>query len=373
VPRAIVLPEEQLPVLAVGAELKNTVCLTRGDRAFLSQHLGDLQNAETYAAFTKAIGQLQELLGTAPLAVAHDLHPDYLATRYAREESGLPTVAVQHHHAHLASCLAENGGSGPAIGVIFDGLGYGTDGALWGGEFLLGDLQGFERVGHFRPVPLPGGDLAARQPWRMALSHLLATYGEELPALPFLATVAPEELAVVRQALAKGINAPLASSCGRLFDAVAALLGVRSVASFEGQAAMELEMLADPAARSAYPFALKMVEGVLVFDPRPLVRALVDAVVGGEEPAACAGHFHVTLAEMVRQVCLVLRARREINTVALSGGVFQNALLTTLVRERLERAGFSVLSHSLVPPNDGGIALGQAVVAGQRLGVRSEE
>jgi len=257
--------------------------------------------------------------------------------------------------------------------VIFDGLGYGADGTLWGGEFLLGDLQGFERAGHFRPVPLPGGDLAARQPWRMALSHLRDTYGEELPTLPFLATVAAEELTLVRQALAKGINAPLASSCGRLFDAVAALLGVRSVASFEGQAAMELEMLADPAAGSAYPFALKMVAGVLVFDPRPLVRALVDAVVSGEEPAACAGRFHVTLAELVRQVCLVLRARREVNTVALSGGVFQNALLTTLVRERLERAGFRVLCHSLVPPNDGGIALGQAAVAGQRLGVRREE
>ena len=372
VPRAIALPGEQLPVLAVGAELKNTVCLTRGDRAFLSQHLGDLQNAETYAAFTTAIGQQQELLGTTPLAVAHDLHPDYLSTRYAREASGLPTVGVQHHHAHLASCLAENGWVGPAIGVIFDGLGYGDDGTLWGGEFLVGDLQGFDRAGHFRPVPLPGGDLAARQPWRMALSYLQATYGEELPALPFLTTVAAEELALVRQALTKGINAPLASSCGRLFDAVAALLGVRSVASFEGQAAMELEMLADPAARSAYPFALKMADGVLVFDPRPLVRALVDAVIGGEEPAVCAGRFHVTLAELVRQVCLVLRARREINTVVLSGGVFQNALLTTLVRERLERAGFRVLCHSLVPPNDGGIALGQAAVAGQRLGVRRQ-
>jgi hydrogenase maturation protein HypF len=373
VPRAIALPGAQRPVLAVGAELKNTVCLTRGDRAFLSQHLGDLQNAETYTAFTTAIGQLQELLGTAPLAVAHDLHPDYLTTHYARAESSLPTVAVQHHHAHLASCLAENGWAGPAIGVIFDGLGYGDDGTLWGGEFLVGDLQGYERAGHFRPVPLPGGDLAARQPWRMALSYLLASYGEELPALPFLAAVAAEEVALVRQALAKGINAPLASSCGRLFDAVAALLGVRNVSSFEGQAAMELEMLADPTVRSGYPFALKMTDGVLVFDPRPLVRALVEALAGNEDPAECAGRFHVTLAELVRQVCLILRARREINTVALSGGVFQNALLTTLVRERLERAGFSVLTHSLVPPNDGGIALGQAAVAGQRLGVASEK
>jgi hydrogenase maturation protein HypF len=373
VPRGIVMPEEQPPVLAVGAELKNTICLTRGDCAFLSQHLGDLQNVESFNAFISAIGQFQELLGTSPVAVAHDLHPDYLATRYALEDSGLPAIGVQHHHAHLASCLAENGAAGPAIGVIFDGLGYGADGTLWGGEFLLGDLHGFERAGHFLPVPLPGGDLAARQPWRMALSHLVAAGGEELPALPFLETVPAEELTLVRQTLARGVNAPPASSCGRLFDAVAALLGVRNVASYEGQAAMELEMLADSAARTVYPFGLKVEGGVLIFDPRPLVRALAAAVAGGEETALCSGRFHATLAEMVRQACMVLRARSGLATVALSGGVFQNALLTTLVRERLERAGFTVLTHSLVPPNDGGIALGQAVVAGRRLSARREE
>jgi hydrogenase maturation protein HypF len=367
VPRAVALPAAQPPLLAVGAELKSTICLTRGDRAFLSQHLGDLQNPTVYAAFHSAIGQLREILGTLPQAVAHDLHPDYLATRYALEESGLPTIAVQHHHAHLASCLAEHGQTQPALGVIFDGLGYGSDGTLWGGEFLLGDLQHCERVGHFRYTPLPGGDLAARQPWRMALSHLVAAYGDALPELPCLAAVPAEQLALVRQALVRGVNAPPASSCGRLFDAVAALLGVRSLASFEGQAAMELEMLADPAVTAPYPFGLKLTEGLLVFDPRPLVRALVEAHAKGEAAAVCAGRFHVTLAELVRQVCLVVRARHGINTVVLSGGVFQNALLTGLVQERLHRAGFSVLTHALVPPNDGGIALGQAVVAGRRL------
>lgn len=368
VPRAVQLPGEQLPMLAVGAELKNTICFTRGDRAFPSQHLGDLQNLETHAAFTTAIAQLRELLEVTPVAVAHDLHPDYLSTRYALEECGLPAVGVQHHHAHLASCLAEHGHEQPAIGVIFDGLGFGGDGTLWGGEFLVGDLRDFERVGHFRTVPLPGGDLAARQPWRMALSHLLDAYGGELPELACFDGLPANEFALVRQALAKGVNAPLASSCGRLFDAVAALLGVRSVSNFEGQAAMELEMLANPKATVPYPFGLKMEAGVLVFDPRPLVRAIVASVKTGENVALCAGRFHATLAEMVRQVCLVLRARRGLDTVALSGGVFQNALLTTLVRERLERAGFTVLTHSLVPPNDGGIALGQAVVAGRRLG-----
>ncbi|NJC88629.1 MAG: carbamoyltransferase HypF [Desulfuromonas sp.] len=365
VPRAIALPGDQPPVLAVGAELKNAVCLTRGDRAFMSQHLGDLQNVEAHAAFTTALRQLGELLETTPAVVAHDLHPDYLPTRYALEQGTLPTLGVQHHHAHLASCLAENGWTGSAIGVIFDGLGYGADGTLWGGEFLAGDCRVFERAGHFRYVPLPGGDLAARQPWRMALSFLREAYGGDVPVLSCFTGVPAEEFNLVRQALDKGLNAPLASSCGRLFDAVAAILGVRNAASFEGQAAMELEMLADRSATSPYPFGLKMEEGVLVFDPRPLVRALVESIGTGEDPPRSAGRFHATLAEMVRQTCLVLRARRGLNTVALSGGVFQNALLTTLVRERLERAGFKVLTHSLVPPNDGGIALGQAVVAGR--------
>lgn len=366
VPRAVALPGEQLPVLAVGAELKNAVCLTRGDRAFMSQHLGDLQNVETHAAFATALRQLCELLETTPAVVAHDLHPDYLSTRYALEQDTLPTVGVQHHHAHLASCLAENAWTAPAIGVIFDGLGYGADGTLWGGEFLMGDRRSFVRAGHFRYVPLPGGDLAARQPWRMALSHLREAYGEDLPALACFSSVPAEEFGLVRQALVKGLNAPLASSCGRLFDAVAALLGVRSVASFEGQAAMELEMLADRSETAPYPFGLKMEDGMLVFDPRPLIRAIVESVGSGEDSARSAGRFHATLAEMVRQVCLVLRARRGLNTVALSGGVFQNALLMTMVRKRLERADFTVLTHSLVPPNDGGIALGQAVVAGER-------
>lgn len=368
VPRGIVLPGKQAPVLAVGAELKNTVCLTRGDRAFVSQHLGDLKNAETYEAFCRAVEQLQKLAEVTPVVVAHDLHPDYLATRHATEQMSLPTLAVQHHHAHLASCLVENGYEQPAIGVIFDGLGYGADGTLWGGEFLVGDLHGYERVGHFRYVPLPGGDLAAIHPWRMALSHLVAAYGEQLPPLACLAAVPPDELALVRQALAKGINAPLASSCGRLFDAAAAILGLRQTVSFEGQAAMELEMLADREVVGPYPFGLRREGDLLVFDPRPLVRALADAMLAGERVAVCAGRFHVTLAEMVRQVCLVLRARRGVEAAALSGGVFQNALLTTLVRKRLEKAGFTVLTHALVPPNDGGIALGQAVVAGRTFG-----
>lgn len=367
VPRGVPLPGELPSVLAVGAELKSTVCLTRGDRAFLSQHIGDLQNLDVYAAFCKAIGQLQALLETRPQAVACDLHPDYLASRFAREESGLPVVPVQHHHAHLASCLAENGWQEPAIGVIFDGMGYGADGRIWGGEFLLGGVADCERVGHFRELPLPGGDLAARQPWRMALSALRDAGCEEEGDHPALAAVPPEVLRLVRQALARGLNAPPASSCGRLFDAVAGLLGVRATVSFEGQAAMELEALAEPAGAAPYPFAIEDDGGVLVFDHRPLIRALVKAGREGEPAAVSAGRFHLTLAELTVAICLRIRERSAVTAAALSGGVFQNALLTELVRGRLQAAGFTVLCHSLVPPNDGGVALGQAVVAGERL------
>lgn len=367
VPRGVPLPDSLPTVLAVGAELKNTVCLTRGDRAFLSQHIGDLQNQEIEGAFVAAIRQLQELLAVSPQAVACDLHPDYLASRYAHEESGLPVVAVQHHHAHMASCLAENGRRDAAIGVIFDGMGYGADRGIWGGEFLVGDLAAVERCGHFRELPLPGGDLATLHPWRMALSCLDDAFPGEEPSHGCLAGIPPDQLLLVRQALAKRINAPLSSSCGRLFDAVAALLGIRSTVSFEGQAAMELEMLADPGAIQAYPYAVDDSSGRLIFDHRPLIKSLVEANRGGELVAVSAGRFHSTLAVMVEEVCSRLRQQTGLQVAVLSGGVFQNALLTSLVQERLTASGFEVLTHSLVPPNDGGLSLGQAVVAGERI------
>lgn len=368
VPSTIRLPRSQRAVLAVGAELKSAFCLTRGDQAFLSQHIGDLQNLDVYDSLIAAIDHLRQILEIEPELVAHDLHPDYLSTRYALEQTGLPAVGVQHHHAHLAGCLAEHGVEEPAIGLIFDGLGYGSDGSLWGGEFLTGDLQGFERTGHFRTVPLPGGDLAARQPWRMALSHLLDAYGDDLPPLACFKTVTSDELALVRQAIQKGLNAPPVSSCGRLFDAVAALLGLRSHCSFEGQAAMELEMQAETGSLHPYPFGLAPQTDGLIFDSRPLIRALVEDVLSGVAVSRCAGRFHQTLAAMAVQVCELLRERTGLHRVVLSGGVFQNVLLTELAERGLAGAGFQVLTHSLVPPNDGGLALGQAVVAArQRL------
>ena len=363
VPRAIALPGETRSVLAVGAELKNTVCLTRGDRAFLSQHVGDLKNLEVYDSFKQTINHLRSILEVQPELVAHDLHPDYYSTRYALEESGLPSVAVQHHHAHLASCLAEHGVEEPAIGVIFDGIGYGADGNIWGGEFLIGDLSSYERVGHFRYQPMPGGDLATKEPWRMALSYLQSTYGEVPDGVNAFAGIADNELRLVGQAIMKGINTPLTSSCGRLFDAVAALLGLRQKVSFEGQAAMQLEMIADPVQSQSYPYQLLHVDGQIVFDPLPLIDAITKDNFSGRPVAEIAGRFHFTLAVMIAEICIQVRQQRGLSLVALSGGVFQNCLLTELTLAQLEKSGFKVLTHSLVPPNDGGLALGQAVVA----------
>ncbi|MBW2690733.1 MAG: carbamoyltransferase HypF, partial [Deltaproteobacteria bacterium] len=365
VPRAVALPGEGRPVLAVGAELKNTICLTRGNRAFLSQHVGDLKNLEVYSSFKQTISHLQSILEVRPERVAHDLHPDYYSTRHALEESGLPTVAVQHHHAHLASCLAEHGVEEPAIGVIFDGIGYGTDGNIWGGEFLAGDLNSYERVGHFRYQPMPGGDLATKEPWRMALSYLQSIYGEIPGSVKAFDGIPAHELRLVAQATVKGINAPLTSSCGRLFDAVASLLGLRQKVSFEGQAAMQLEMVADPNQIQSYPYQLSRDDAQILFDPAQLIDAIIKDMVAGRPAGMISGRFHVSLAEMIEEVCAEVRQSTGLSLVVLSGGVFQNCLLTRMALARLEKSGFKVLTHSLVPPNDGGISLGQAVIAAE--------
>jgi hydrogenase maturation protein HypF len=367
VPRGIFLPRPQPEVLALGAELKNTVCLTQGDRAYLSQHIGDLQNPEVEDAFAGTIDHLQQILGITPQLIAHDLHPDYASTRYAEARRDLPRLAVQHHHAHLAACLAEHGVEEEAIGVIFDGIGYGADGRIWGGEFLLGNAAGYRRAGHFRYLPMPGGDAATREPLRMALSLLHQAYGRELPVLPLLERVGEQELALYLQMLEKGLNAPPASSCGRLFDAVAALAGIRDRVSYEGQAALELEMAADPAEPGGYPYDVREEDGQLIFDPAAMTRAIVADLQSGAGPGTVSARFHTTLAWIVAEVCATLRHASGIERVALSGGVFQNRLLTETVAPLLRRAGFSVYCHSRVPPNDGGLALGQAAIAGAWL------
>jgi hydrogenase maturation protein HypF len=325
-------------LLGCGAELKNTFCLAKGRHAFVSHHIGDLENYETLKSFTEGIEHFKHLFAVDPVLVAHDLHPEYLSTKYAFELD-VELLGVQHHHAHIAACLADNGEDGPVLGVAFDGTGFGPDGTIWGGEFLLADLTSYRRLSHLRPVRMPGGAMAIKQPWRMA-----ASYVDEL------GRPAREDIVKLKRS---GINSPLTSSAGRLFDAAAALLGVRDTITYEGQAAIELEQLADPAERSAY-------------------RARIDDVVHGEDLIAAllddpgtratrAARFHNGVADAIARTCD--RFRDHSGTVALSGGVFQNVLLLDRTVENLEHAGFRVLTHRNVPANDGGISFGQVAVA----------
>jgi hydrogenase maturation protein HypF len=365
-PEPVALPWEcPRPVLACGAELKNTFCLAKGRHAVLSHHIGDLENYQTLRSFVEGIAHFERLFDVTPEVVAHDLHPEYLSTKYALERESMRLVGVQHHHAHIASCLADNGESGPVIGVAFDGLGYGLDATLWGGEFLLADLVAFERVGHLAPVPMPGGTAAITQPWRMAAAYLDVAYDGELP----------HHLDVVRRNAARWadvvllsrrrVNSPLTSSVGRLFDAVSSVLGVRDEVNYEGQAAIELEQATDPWERAAYP---ARIEGSrpLVIAGADLLRAAAEDVVAGVDPALIAARFHNGLVDVVTRCCCALRESTGLNSVALSGGVFGNVVLLQRCVDELGANGFRVLTHSRVPCNDGGLSLGQAAVAAAR-------
>jgi hydrogenase maturation protein HypF len=356
------------PLLAVGGQLKATFALGRGRQAFLSHHLGDLDHYDAYRAFERDVALYEQLFAVRPECVVHDLHPDYATTRYARKrsEGGTELLAVQHHHAHLASCMTEHGLDEPVIGVTFDGTGYGTDGAVWGGEFLVGDYRHFRRAAHLRYVGLPGGDQAIREPWRMALAHLTDA---EIEFAPLRARLLPIQMRTVERMLAIRLNTPLTSSAGRLFDAVAALAGVRDRVSYEGQAAVELEWLATGALPDrSYPFQFNSpregaTEAPLVVDTRPLIRAVAEEATQGVAAALIARRFHSSLVEMIAAVCGRLRQETGVTAVALSGGVFLNALLTTEVSARLRGEGFRVYRHRRVPPNDGGLSLGQLAVA----------
>ncbi|HJZ60878.1 MAG TPA: carbamoyltransferase HypF [Miltoncostaeaceae bacterium] len=357
------------PLLACGAELKSTFCLVRGTRAWVGHHIGDLKGYETLLSFVEGVEHFERLFAVAPEAVAHDLHPDALATRYALEREGVEHVGVQHHHAHLAACLAEHGETGPAVGAIFDGTGYGTDGTVWGGELLCGGLEGFERLGHLRPVRLPGGDVAVREPWRMACAWLVEALGDA-PVLPasLEAHVDPRTWRAVAQMAATGIAAPVTTSMGRLFDAVAALAGIRARVSYEGQAAVELEAAADPAEGDAYPLpAAPNGDGRLVLDGRPTIRAALRDAEAGRFPATIAARFQNAVVAATAESCARLAGERGTGTVVLSGGVFQNRRLLEGVGERLAAEGLRVLAPERLPANDGGISYGQAAVAAARL------
>ena len=360
VPSVLALPQGAgRDVLACGAELKSTFCVARGRRAWVGHHIGDLKNAETLASFEAGVAHFERLFAVAPAVVAHDLHPDYLSTTYALAREGVEHVAVQHHHAHLAACLAEHGESGPAVGAIFDGAGLGTDGTVWGGEILVGDLRAFERAGHLWPVPLPGGDAAVREPWRMACAWRLAAAGDAR-ALP---GIDPDRWRAVARLAETGVAAPPTTSVGRLFDAVAALCGLRLEVAYEGQAAIELEAACDPAERGAYP--LDSVSGVL--DARETILAVDRDVSRGLATGVIAARFHHALADATADDCARLAADRGLDLVVLSGGAFQNRRLLERTAAALECAGLRVLVPARLPPNDGGVSFGQAAVAAARM------
>jgi len=356
VPEPIALPWEAPSIFACGGDLKSAFCLTKGHTALLSQHLGDLEHAATLEHYRRVTDHFREFFDVQPAAVVHDLHPDYHSTRYALSLD-LPHVAVQHHHAHIAACMAEHHLAGPVIGVAFDGTGYGLDGTIWGGEFLIADYVDFRRAGRLVPFPLPGGEAAIKRPGRIALGLLPEV---SIPGLT------DAEAAIARAQIARGLNTPLTSSMGRLFDAASALLGICTEVTYEGQAAMELETAASPEADHIYPYQIARGE-LLEVGARPLLAALLSDLHAGELPGILAARFHATIAAFTADVCERIRRDTGLNTVALSGGVFQNVLLLGMLWERLSSAGFEVVSHHAVPPNDGGLALGQAAVAARRL------
>ena len=367
VPTGLPLATDAGRTLALGAMQKNTVCLTRGDQAFVSQHIGDLDNPETIRQQEVLNNHLMALLRVEPDLIVHDLHPDYPSSRYARhlQNKDRATVAVQHHHAHAVACMAEHGLTGPVLAVILDGTGYGPDRTVWGGEVLVAEHATYYRAAHFTPVPMPGGEAAIREPWRMAISHLAAAFGpafRDLP-LPVLAEH-QEQITILTQMMARGINSPLTSSCGRLFDAVAALLDLRYSVSYEGQAAAELEMLILPDTPDPghYDFAIEYpADRPWLLEGAPLIRAVVEDIVA-QAPAPVVSHrFHNALAALFAETCQRLREKTGLTQVVLSGGVFQNMTLLASLTEKLTADGFAVYAHHLVPPNDGGLALGQAV------------
>jgi hydrogenase maturation protein HypF len=356
-PNPIRLAEASPQILAVGGELKNTFCLARDGQAFLSQHIGDLADYRTFETFTSEIAAWQRLMRVEPEVVAHDLHPDYLSTKFAEKFAGVVKVGVQHHHAHIASVMAEHNLHEPILGVALDGTGYGTDGTIWGGEFLVADRNDFERVAHFKQYALAGSEKAIEEPWRMAASVMLAENLCEPTG----------KLELIHKMITAGFNSPLTSSAGRLFDAVAAMLGLCDITTYEAQAAVRLEAVADTNVRDIYPFAVAVQERPWTLDFGATLHAIFDDKRTGVPVSLMAGKFHNTVAAATVRVCRYVRGQRNINRVALSGGVFQNELLLRRTVEKLQAHQFEVFTNQEVPANDGGLALGQAAVACERM------
>jgi len=369
VPHPIILDFKLKEVLALGGELKNTISFSKENYVFLSQYLGDLKSLETLNFLKESIVILKKIFRIDPEIIACDLHPDYLSTQYAEEikvKKGLKVVKVQHHHAHIVSCMAENNIKEKVIGVAYDGTGYGDDGNIWGGEFLLCDLKEYLRIGHLKYYPLPGGDKAITEPWRMAYSYLYSIYGPKAKTLniDFRHRMDYNSLSIIEKMIDKNINSPLTSSCGRLFDAVSSLIGIRDEISYEGQAAMELESFCASGIKDRYNFCICKEGEEFIIDPQEIFIGIIEDLKKGLDKKIMAAKFHNTVAEFTLNLCGKIRKNNGINKIALSGGVFQNRYLTEKIISLLEEDNFQVYTQRKVPPNDGGISLGQAVVAG---------
>lgn len=376
VPETLDVGEETEEILACGAELKNTFCLTKGTKTILSQHIGDLGNYESLAFFKQTLENLKKLFRINPAIVAHDLHPDYMSTgfalQYAREMNIPPEkiFAVQHHHAHIVSCMAEHGLEDTVIGVAFDGTGYGTDGNIWGGEFFLASRENFTRKAHLRYLPMPGGDTAIQEPWRMAVASLYHAYGNDMFEVApfFVKRFRAKDIHTIISMIKKGINSPKTSSAGRLFDAISSLLEIRDVITFEGEAAIALEMTADAGNKQsppAYPFHIIQEEPIAI-EVKPLIQSIVGDLKAGVRKGIISTKFHTTLAVIILEVANILRRNTGIQDIIITGGVFQNKLLLRLTETFLQKEGFHVWSNERIPTHDGGISLGQAVIAWEK-------
>src|SRR3989339_1812034 len=366
------------PVLSCGAFLKNTFCLARGNHAFLSHHIGDLENTETMNSYETAIEHYKRLFSIEPEVIAYDLHPEYLSTKYAlAQRDDILKIGVQHHHSHIVSCMTENNIHDKVIGVAFDGLGYGDDGKFWGGEFLIADFSEYERAGHLDYVPMPGGEQAIKEPWRIAISYLYHMYGNDIPMLllfntPKFMKEKNDTLEILFKMLSRKINSPLTSSMGRLFDGVASLLDLQHSVNYEGQAAVKLESIVDECETGHYSFGINANAGgrcnvPIIIQWQPVIKKIIEDMHHKTASPTISARFHNSIVEIVLQVCTMLRDSKGIDDVVLSGGVFQNKSLFSRLVKKLKLQGFTVYSHKEVPCNDGGISLGQAVIAGERL------
>jgi hydrogenase maturation protein HypF len=370
VPVPVFLKQDLPSILAVGGELKNTVCLVKGKHAFLSQHIGDLENLESFRFFEEAVEHLERILEIKPQVVAYDLHPGYFSTKWALTQKDVRLIGVQHHHAHIASCMAENHLEGEVIGFALDGTGYGTDGHIWGGEVLTAGFENFQRVAHFGYVPMPGGDQAIREPWRMAVAYLFHHFGRDFLKWKssFVESHDPSQLEVVLRMMEEGVNSPRTSSCGRLFDAVAALAGVRSRVNYEAQAAIELEMsMNEDGDDTAYPMDVLLDGGIRIIDTRRAFELILMDLDMQVPVAVISRRFHNGLVNVFAQLAESIRIESALNRVCLSGGTFHNAYLLTRLKKQMERSNFEVFVHSQVPAGDGGLSLGQALIAAHRV------